>query len=80
MPIEDLLKGVFLGGRGGGGVVGTRKAKLDRIFLFLLLGLRKLYFCWNSEEEVLSVMIVFLPNSISYGLFIPALQYIKILT
>lgn len=71
MPIEDLLKGVFLGGRG---VVGTRKAKLDRIFLFLVLGLRKLYFCWNLEEEVLSVMIVFLPNSISHGLFILAPQ------
>ena len=48
--------------------MGTRKEKLDRILLFLALGLRKLYFCWNSEDELLSAMIVFLPNSISYGL------------
>ena len=54
--------------------MGTRKEKLDRIFLFLALGLRKLHFFWNSEDEVLSAMIVLLPNSISYGLFALALS------
>lgn len=66
IPIEDLLKGLFFEGEG---VVGTRKEKLHRIFLFLALGLRKLNFFWNSEDEVLSAMIVFLLNSISHGLF-----------
>ena len=54
--------------------MGTRKEKLDRIFLFLALALRNLYFCWNSQDKVLCAMIVFLPNSVSYGLFPLALQ------
>ena len=54
--------------------MGTRKEKLVRIFLFLALGLRKLHFFGNSEDEVLSAMIVFLPNSISHGLFTLALS------
>ena len=49
--------------------MGTRKEKLDRIFLVLALGLRKLNFFWTSEDELLSAMIVFLLNSISHGLF-----------
>ena len=51
----------------------TSKDKLHRIFLFLPLGLRNLYFCYNSEDELLSAMIVFLLNSISYGHFTLAL-------
>ena len=54
--------------------MGIRKEKLDRIFLFLALGLRKLHFFWNSDDELLSAMIVFLADSISYGLFTLALS------
>ena len=44
----------------GGGVVRIRKEKLDRIFLFLALGLRKSFFCWNPvacENSCFSLLL-----------------------
>ena len=56
MPLVDLLEGVFFGGRV---VAETRKEKLDRIFLFLALGLRKLYFVGTHRMKCYPRLLCF---------------------